>query len=294
MKGYLITNHFLKGEKFSELSRFLLEAAKSRGVELIPLTNAEMIAALPCSADACREYFSLSGISFVIFWDKDVRLARLIEQCGVRVFNGADAIERCDDKSLTYITLMTRSVAMPKTVISPKSFFAVSEYPKELIESLETKLGYPMIVKECYGSFGAEVYLAKDRDSLCSLIARTSPSPLIFQEYIAESFGRDYRLNVVGDKVVTAMERYNEGDFRANLTNGGSMRPYTPTREQEELAVSACSALGLDFAGVDILATDPPLLCEVNSNAHFVNIFKCTGVNVADFIIEYVIGKVGQ
>ena len=27
--------------------------------------------------------------------------------------------------------------------------------------------------------------------------------------------------DIVGDKIVTAMERVNEDDFRANITNGG-------------------------------------------------------------------------
>ena len=31
-----------------------------------------------------------------------------------------------------------------------------------------------------------------------------------------------------------------------------------------------------------------PILCEVNSNAHFKNIYDCTGENVADYIIEYI------
>ena len=49
--------------------------------------------------------------------------------------------------------------------------------------------------------------------------------------------------------------------------------------------------LGLDFAGVDILfgEEEEPILCEVNSNAHFKNIYDCTGINVADAIISYIL-----
>ena len=67
------------------------------------------------------------------------------------------------------------------------------------------------------------------------------------------------------------------------------MKPYTPSVEECEIAVKACRALGLDFAGVDLLfGKDGPLLCEVNSNAHIKNILDCTGINVADFIFEYI------
>jgi gamma-F420-2:alpha-L-glutamate ligase len=33
------------------------------------------------------------------------------------------------------------------------------------------------------------------------------------------------------------------------------------------------------------------IVCEVNSNAHFKNIHTCTGVNVAEKIMEYIRNK---
>lgn len=68
------------------------------------------------------------------------------------------------------------------------------------------------------------------------------------QEYIESSKGRDVRIHIVGDKIVTAMERVNEDDFRANITNGGKMKKYTPTEEQCEMALKVCRELKLDFA----------------------------------------------
>ena len=117
---------------------------------------------------------------------------------------------------------------------------------------------------------------------------------MIFQKYISESAGRDIRINMVGGEPVAAMLRENSHDFRANVTNGGSMRPYTPDDRQIEIARKACRILKLDFAGVDLLfgANGEPLLCEVNSNAHVVNIHACTGINVADRIMEYIRQKV--
>ena len=56
------------------------------------------------------------------------------------------------------------------------------------------------------------------------------------------------------------------------------------------MAIKACKYLGLDFAGVDILfgENNEPILCEINSNAHFINIYNCTGINVADEIMKYI------
>lgn len=97
---------------------------------------------------------------------------------------------------------------------------------------------------------------------------------------------------MVGDKAVASMERYNDHDFRANITNGGSMRRYEPTEKELQMAKQVMKELQLDFAGVDIMfGKDGPVLCEVNSNAHFKNIYDCTGVNVADAIMEYIVGQ---
>jgi glutathione synthase/RimK-type ligase-like ATP-grasp enzyme len=90
------------------------------------------------------------------------------------------------------------------------------------------------------------------------------------------------------------MFRYSEsGDFRANLSIGGKMMSYEPSEKQKELAIRCCEIIGLDFAGVDLLygEGEEPIVCEVNSNAHFKNIFDCTGVNAADAIMEHIRNK---
>ena len=98
---------------------------------------------------------------------------------------------------------------------------------------------------------------------------------------------------MVGKKAVAAMHRYHASDFRANITNGGSMERYEPNETQLQLARKVMETLKLEFAGVDILfeKQGQPVLCEVNSNAHFVNIWKCTGVNTADEIISYCLDR---
>ena len=282
MRAYLITNHYLVSEKFNTLNALLVESAKRCGIELVCKTNAEMLAGLCVGGkDETDE------VDFILFWDKDITLCRMLEGLGFKVFNSSSAIAACDNKGLTHAILNRTGIKMPKTIIAPMSF--KKEDMTAFATSAAEKLGFPMIIKESYGSFGYQVFRAHDLYDAVEIANSISPSPMIFQEYIKESYGRDVRLNVVGDKVVAAMERYNEADFRANVTNGGKMKPYTPSVEECEIAVKACRALGLDFAGVDLLfGKDGPLLCEVNSNAHIKNILDCTGVNVADFIFEYI------
>ena len=110
------------------------------------------------------------------------------------------------------------------------------------------------------------------------------------QEYIKESSGHDIRAYVVGDRIVAAMERYNENDFRSNIANGGTATACIATEEMERIAVTAVKKLGLDFAGVDLLIArgGTPFLCEVNSNAQFKGLKDATGIDITDALFAYI------
>lgn len=277
MKGWLVVNGFLHNNKFNEIYSWLKTAFEKRGHDISVYTNIEL-AVLTDIEDKP---------DFVLFWDKDIILAKRLEKMGLRLFNSAAAIESCDNKALTFTELESK-VNMPKTIIAPMTYRNIGYNNVSFVNDVVNKLGLPLVVKECFGSFGQQVYLAESLDEALEIVKYTR-EPLIFQEYIAESRGKDIRINMVGDKVVASMIRYNENDFRANITNGGSMVAYEPSLAEIDIAKKVCEVLKLDFGGVDILfGKNGPLVCEVNSNAHFKNIYECTGVDVAEYIAEYI------
>lgn len=291
-QGWLVVNGYLNSEKFEEIYEWLVNAAIQKGIELRKIPNDQLASILQASNGKTDWRVRPD---FVLFWDKDVRIARLLEAEGFKVFNSADAIEICDDKALTFIKLKNTDINMPKTFSAPMTFD--KEYKDyTFVLQVEKSLGYPFVIKENKGSFGEQVYLVNDYQEAVEKIKGIGHCDFIMQEYIENSKGRDVRIHVVGDKIVTAMERVNENDFRANVTNGGKMKKFEPTKEQQDMALKVCQTLKLDFAGVDIMfgKDDEPILCEVNSNAHFKNIYDCTGVNVADYIMEYIIEKIGE
>ena len=316
--GLLITNAFLNTAKFDEIYDLLADAAEKNKIELIRRTNADFLATystsgvtVTSSALSC-DNTEFEYPDFILFWDKDIRLAHAFEALGVPVFNSASAIELCDDKALTLEKLAGLRycpetggpeipLRLPVTIMAPMTFHTVGFTNLSFLETVEKTLSYPLIIKECFGSFGAQVYLARNRDEALHILEGIQ-YPFLFQEYIPvpnieqdpeDIAARDIRLQVVGDQVVAAMLRTNDHDFRANITNGGSMAAYTPSQAEAALAVNVCRALELDFAGVDILfSTEGPILCEVNSNAHFKNISDCTGVDVASHILRHIAGKI--
>ena len=292
MNGWLIVNRFLYTDKFRELYDWLLNAADKAGSRLTLLTNDRFLIRTDTDLAECTEP-DAPDPDYVIFWDKDIRLARALEAGGLRLFNPASAIEACDDKSLT-ASLLAGKVRMPKTYTLPFTYDNIGYNDFTFLDAIEGELLYPFVIKECFGSFGAQVYLAKSRIEAENILSRTGGRPCIAQEYIGTGRGYDIRINVVGDKCVATMLRYNDNDFRANITGGGSMKKYEPNGAQCDMALSVCRELKLDYAGVDILfgKDSEPVLCEVNSNAHFKNIFDCTGVNVAEHIMEHILNSV--
>lgn len=290
MTGWLVVNEFLNTSKFTELTAWIKEAADATQMKLEVKTNTELLVG---TFDAWHQTVP----DFVLFWDKDIRLATALEYRGIPVFNGAKAIEICDDKSLTQLVLEQHHIPTPKTILGPKTYEGIGYHRLEFLKQAEQILGYPMVVKECFGSFGQQVYLVNCLEELEQRIQALSPKPFILQQFISYSKGRDVRLQVVGDQVVCSMYRYSDnGDFRANLTNGGKMKQYEPTKEEKELALQCTKAIGLDFAGVDLLFGEDghPLVCEVNSNAHIKSIYELTGVNAADCIMHHIKKKLEE
>lgn len=289
-KGYIIINGFLREEKFFSLYSALKQSADKAGLQLELKTNIELMCDIASGKTVANETLP----PFAIFWDKDVRLAKTLEAAGMKLFNSASAIELCDDKSLTHIALMNR-VPQPKTVLIPLTFPRVGYTDCTFLEKIADYLGFPLVIKQCFGSFGAGVYLAGNMDEAKAALMKTAGGAAIAQQYIASSFARDIRAYVVGDKVAAAMLRHNEsGDFRANVAQGGKADAYMLSEAQAALAVKTAQLLGCTFAGVDLLFGEngEMTVCEVNSNAHFAGISAATGVNIADKIIEAVAQRI--
>ena len=282
-RGFLLTNAFLNSGKFSDIYDRLHRAARGRGIALDAYTNAELFTPEQRSALEGR-------YDFVLFWDKDVRLGRELEAMGLRLLNRPQAVDLCDSKILTYDRLIREDIPMPRTLPLPFTYDNIGYTDTSFLEELSQLLSLPFVIKEARGSFGAQVYLAGSISEAEAILATTGGREALAQEFISESRGRDIRINMVGDHMAAAMERFNDDDFRANITAGGSMRPYDPTDEELALARRVMKIMDLDFAGIDILFSHRgPLLCEVNSNPHFKSIYECTGVDVADEIMAYIL-----
>ncbi len=288
MKGILVENGNWESPKVDELMEWILRAAFKEEINLTRVKNDELLVMIEGGLGKV-EPSALVEVDFALFWDKDLLLAKQLENMGVRVYNSSEAIEACDNKMKTHQALAEAGIPMPTTIFAPFIYNNMVRKNFEYLDRVIAKLGFPLVVKEAYGSFGQQVALMENREDLETWILRVGGRPHLYQKYIRESHGEDLRINIVGGKVVAAMKRSSQVDFRANITLGGSMESYLPSEEEAELAIRASATLGLDFAGVDLLQTQAgPVICEVNSNVHFITLAACTGIDTAVHLMRWI------
>lgn len=290
LNGWIIYNGHVTSSKFIDLFFNLQEICATKGLNTKLVKHHELVPVIEKGKPILKGLYNEEKPDFIIYWDKDTALARHLEIMGFKVYNSALAIKNCDNKSLTYQILSEYEVPMPKTINAPLVYPSCKITDYSFYDVVEQELGYPFVLKESYGSFGMQVYLIHNREEFLGKVDELQYVPHLYQEFIESSKGRDMRLYVVGDRVVASMLRSSETDFRANAELGGDAFAYEPTESQKELALRCANILGVDFAGIDLLfgENDEAIVCEVNSNAHMKAIMKCTGINVAEIIIDYI------
>ncbi len=289
-KGVIITNAYYNTEKtVMQAERMKLELEKL-GANVSIIKNSGTFCTI---SDVFENKFDFD---FAVYFDKDILVAKALENAGVKVFNSSQAIESCDDKTLTFLRLDGFGISMPTTVAGSFSY-TNEEVDKNYIQSVENVIGeYPFVVKKSNSSLGAGVYLVETRDALIEKLNELSGEKYLVQEFVRESAGKDIRIIVVGGKAVACMKRESSVDFRSNAELGGKCKPIICGQKFIEMAQNVANVLGLDYCGVDILIREDgtPTLCEVNSNAFFHAIEKVTRVNVAKLYAEHIMKELNK
>ena len=287
MKGLILINAYSSLESFLYQSKRMKAELEDMGVE----TDIRRNDFFAVGIEEGQIKSNLSGYDFVIYLDKDMYMSKLIEDAGIRLFNSHKSIRLCDDKMLTHITLAKNNIAMPDALSGLLCYDSDAKISENTVTYIGDKLGYPVIAKERYGSLVKGVYKADNIGELRFIMNTLKMKPHFFERYISSSAGKDVRVIVVGDRAIACMQRRSEHDFRSNIELGGRGEKVELSREFEDIAIRAAKALGLIYAGVDILYGEggKPVVCEVNSNAFFGEIERVSGINVARAYAEEIV-----
>ena len=287
MKGVIFVNPFLTTKQIVHQAERIKEEFTKRGVDIKVVSDGYM----HVQVDGSGASVDFSDVDFAVYLDKDKYLSEVLERGGLRLFNRHNAVRVCDDKAQTYIALMNNGLKFPKTIFGALCYNSQSAIDKKAALTIGEKLGYPVVIKESFGSLGKGVYIANNQDELFAVMQNVKLKPHLFQQYIGYKKGTDVRVIVIGGKVVAAMERHNDNDFRSNIALGGSGKKIELSEKFKYAAEKCAEILGLDYCGVDLLFSEDgnPYVCEVNSNAFFDGVESVTGINVAAAYVEHVI-----
>jgi RimK family alpha-L-glutamate ligase len=251
------------------------EGLSSEGVELL-------------DADAVLARIIPSGSLEQIIYRMDV--LHWIERRGLPVVNSPRAIERCVDKFYTTALLQEAGLPTPETIVCESAADAMAAVRSMLGRRSPGEGGGDVIVKPIFGSMGHGMVRVSDPEVAFRIVRSLEQLRAVFYlQRAVDHGGRDVRVFVVGDRVLGAIERRAAaGEWRTNVSNGGSARPFDLPDTWGELALRAAAAVGADYAGVDLLpSTDGSVfVLEVNGIPGWEGLQHATGLDVAGAIVE--------
>ncbi len=184
-----------------------------------------------------------------------------LRELGVPVYNEARAIEKSVDKAMTSFLLARAGVPTPPTFAAEDAASAGRFVMKALAA------GQRLVSKPLFGSQGrglARIDAVPDSPPLQDGVA-------YLQHWLpprGKTF-RDWRVLVAGGRALAGMRRESR-HWVTNVAQGGRPRPVdlaeAGNADLARWAVAAASALGMDYAGVDLMRDADGRACVIEVN----------------------------
>ncbi len=217
---------------------------------------------------------------------EDLGLARTLS--AVRpMLNPPEAVLTAVHKFATATALAAEGLPVPDALLALDS---------ETLESARERFGEEAVYKTAIGTHGGGTWKVHTGDPVMPTVGQRRA---FLQELIHSNDDRprDVRVYVVGDRTIGAMTRYApEQDWRTNVALGGEVADARDLIDSEvaDIAMEACSCLGIDYAGIDLVeGPDGWNVLEVNPTAGFRGFFKATGISPAPAIAALAIEEAG-
>lgn len=214
--------------------------------------------------------------SVVFYLDILHGLARL----GVHVYNDASMVERSVDKAMTSFLLRNAGIATPPTWVT-------ADYRKARAIVAGTVKDRAVVLKPIFGSQGKDLQLIRD---VVDLPEPSEQEPRVYymQQFIESDKPYDLRVFVVGDRVVSAMQRHGS-DWVHNAAQGAECRYTVVSDEIAEIAIKAVRAVGLYYGGVDLISdiNNTMQVIEINSIPAWKALQSVSSVNIAEYLADH-------
>ncbi len=208
-------------------------------------------------------------------------LHRLVSS-GVPVLNPPRALEAAVDKYLACCRMDAAGLPVPPTIACENADDALAAFDE---------LGRDVVVKPLFGSEGKGITRVTDPDIAYRVFKSLERlgSVLYVQKFIAHD-GFDTRAFVLGDRMLAAMRRRHDSDWRTNVARGATGEPTELSPAESDLALRAARAVGAVIAGVDILhgRDGHSYVLEVNAVPGWRALARVTDRDVAADVLRFV------
>ena len=204
-----------------------------------------------------------------------------LHELGICVYNNASMIEKAVDKTRTSFTLRRLGIPTPKTwsLLNTKRASKICEE--------EINKGIKLVLKPTFGSQGNGLYLVSNEYPLPDYF--DDEVAYYLQEFIVGKHKKciDVRVLVIGQEANFVMQRVGQSWIN-NISKGGIARPYILHESIKQVARDAVQAIGLFYAGVDIIIDDYGgcSVIEINSIPAWKGLQSVSDTNISDCIIE--------
>lgn len=213
-----------------------------------------------------------------------LNILHMLKALGVIVYNDGKAIERTVDKAMTSFLLQQHGIATPTTWVCESRHQA-----HEIMQKHEK-----LVIKPLFGSQGQGVRLVENT------VADNKKLPLPMDAFVDGVFymqqfveaAHDYRVFIVNNQVVSAMQRTGE-TWLHNVAQGAQCKKIDD-KDVLEIALDAALALDISYCGVDVIR-DKAGKCwvlEVNSIPAWRGLQEVTQTNIAQVLVEDFLRKI--
>lgn len=272
MKGWLIYREE-DAERNQGFITWLQEEAAKQGINLRLIFYHTLSYGVKDGQLFVHAPFSLPD--FVMMRAVDPLLSRQFEYLQVPVFNDAKVAEIANNKAKTHQLFASYGIAMADT-----SFLAKDQVNASAIER-------PFILKEAKGRSGKQVYKIEHPEDLPNVDG---------EQYIAQApavYGRDLRVFVMGNKIMGAVLRSSDYDFKSNYSLGGSIALHILSEQEKSVVKQIIDILPADFIGIDFVFDKKGrlLLNEIEDVVGSRSLVKLTNINIAATYLKHIVSK---
>lgn len=221
---------------------------------------------------------------------RDYWLTRQLEHMGIPVCNNSEVSLVGNNKALACQEVAALSVPIVDTCFCRHAnlWETLWKLPADEKGDLIT----PTVIKAVSGHGGSQVFLYENREQVEGILLGMAGEDAVIQPRIlGNGNAEDLRVYVVGNKVKgCVLRKAKKGSFRSNFSLGGSISPYSLSKDETALVETFLHRWHFDFAGIDFIrdARGQLLFNEIEDVVGSRMYYQCYGDDILFHYLNYV------